>query len=567
VNFLDNLRTFLIFLVIILHAGIVYEPILENIWIVSDPVKNSSIGLIRMYLDLFIMATMFFISGYFIRISVQNKSTLEFISSKFKRIMIPWIVAVFTLIPAYKYIFLLSRGMLQEEWYSYFHLFQKAGSDLSFFADNPTQSWLWFLPVLFIFQILYLGLSKTKLLSLKISLKTGVVLTLIIGLVYSLVISKLNITGWFNSPILHFQRERLLVYFMVFLLGALCSKLNVFETEKRNRKFFIVSNVVLTASISIFTVVALNLFFNMIDPGRNYYFISANIDLIAYYLTALLTMLSLLQILIYTFRFNFNKSNSLMIELNKNSYAVYIIHIIVMGLIALVLINVNIPAFFKYLILTTLTFVASNIIASAYSRLFKKLFSKDIIRIAIPVVATVLAIVVYVKQANPSVNQAQEPVSQTEITSTEVGLQMAAMQGNLGAVKQHIKAGSDLDEPEPAGGSSPLITAAVFGQTEAAILLIQAGADVNFKNNEGSTPLHTAAFFCRIEIVKSLLANGADKTIKNNAGSIALESVAGPYEEVKGIYDYFENTLGPLGFNLDHEEIKKFRPEIADILE
>ena len=69
IYFLDNLRTFLIFLVVVLHSGIVYESILENIWIVSDPDKNNSIGLIRMYLDLFVMFTMFFISGYFIPIS------------------------------------------------------------------------------------------------------------------------------------------------------------------------------------------------------------------------------------------------------------------------------------------------------------------------------------------------------------------------------------------------------------------------------------------------------------------------------------------------------------------
>jgi hypothetical protein len=217
-----------------------------------------------MYLDLFVMATMFFISGYFIPFSVKSKSAWGFITSKFKRIMLPWIVAVFTLIPIYKYIFLLSRGMPQEEWFSYFHIFQRVGSDLALFADNPTQSWLWFLPVLFIFQILYLGLSKANMLSIKISLKTGVILTLLIGLGYSMLISNLELTGWFNSPLLHFQWERLLVYFMVFLLGALCNKLNVFETQKRNRKFYILSNVVMTVSIGIFTVVALNLFFNMI---------------------------------------------------------------------------------------------------------------------------------------------------------------------------------------------------------------------------------------------------------------------------------------------------------------
>ncbi len=106
INFLDNLRTFLILLVVILHSGLVYESVLQNSWIVSDPVKNESIGLIRMYLDLFVMFSIFFISGYFVPISVKRKSSREFIKAKFKRIYLPWIIAVFTLIPAYKFIFL-----------------------------------------------------------------------------------------------------------------------------------------------------------------------------------------------------------------------------------------------------------------------------------------------------------------------------------------------------------------------------------------------------------------------------------------------------------------------------
>ena len=124
IYFLDHLRTFAIFLVVVVHAGIVYEPILENIWIVSDPAKNGSIGLVRMYLDLFVMYTIFFVSGYFVPVSAEKKSPVEFLMSKVKRILIPWFLAVFTLIPAYKIIFLYSRGMPQEEWYSYFHIFQ-----------------------------------------------------------------------------------------------------------------------------------------------------------------------------------------------------------------------------------------------------------------------------------------------------------------------------------------------------------------------------------------------------------------------------------------------------------
>lgn len=147
-----------------------------------------------------------------------------------------------------------------------------------------------------------------------------------------------------------------------------------------------------------------------------------------------------------------------------------------------------------------------------------------------------------------------------------VGLHEAAAQGNLEAIRQHIEAGSDLNEKEPSRGSSPLITAAAFGETEAARALIEAGADVNFKNNERSTPLITAAFLCRTEIVKVLLENGADKNARNNAGSTALEAVAGPFDDVKGIYDQLRAALGPLGIELDYERIKMTRPKIAEML-
>ena len=40
---------------------------------------------------------------------------------------------------------------------------------------------------------------------------------------------------------------------------------------------------------------------------------------------------------------------------------------------------------------------------------------------------------------------------------------------------QHVAAGSDLNDKEPTGRNTSLIVAAVFGQTEAARLLIEKG--------------------------------------------------------------------------------------------
>jgi CubicO group peptidase (beta-lactamase class C family) len=154
---------------------------------------------------------------------------------------------------------------------------------------------------------------------------------------------------------------------------------------------------------------------------------------------------------------------------------------------------------------------------------------------------------------------------QQENPTPSVSLHLAALQGNVEAVRQHIEAGSDLNEKDM-WGSTPLIIAATFGKTEVARALIEAGADLNVTNNDGATALHAAAFLCHTEIVKDLLGNGANKYVRNNFGNTALESVEAPFEDVKDIYDGFGQALGPLGLELDYEQIRATRPKIVEML-
>jgi hypothetical protein len=168
------------------------------------------------------------------------------------------------------------------------------------------------------------------------------------------------------------------------------------------------------------------------------------------------------------------------------------------------------------------------------------------------------------KEASHKDNPAS--VSSTRVMAPEMDIHTAVLTGNREALRQHIAAGSNLNERDPFGGSSPLITASVFGKADMVNLLIDAGADINFRNNDGATALHTAAFFCRPEIVRRLLEKGADKTIKNRFGATAYQNVAGPFSESKNSYDMMGTVLGPLGLKLDYAYIRKTRPEIAAML-
>ena len=144
----------------------------------------------------------------------------------------------------------------------------------------------------------------------------------------------------------------------------------------------------------------------------------------------------------------------------------------------------------------------------------------------------------------------------------------AASAGNLGALKQHITAGTDLNQRTPDDQkTTPLIAAAGVGQAEAVKMLIEAKADLNLQNKDGSTALHTAAFLCHPEIVEALLKAGADKAIKTNTGATALDGALAPWDQVKPIYDFLNTRLyTPIGMPLDYDRIQQTRPKIAELL-
>ena len=155
----------------------------------------------------------------------------------------------------------------------------------------------------------------------------------------------------------------------------------------------------------------------------------------------------------------------------------------------------------------------------------------------------------------------------SEVSPPDIGIQAAIISGDLGAVKQHIEAGTNINEKDPFSGSSPLITAVSFGKVQIAKALIDGGADLGVKNTGGSTALHTAAFFCRVEIVQLLLDAKADKSELNNEGATARETVLIPFADIKPIYEMFQQQLAPMGLQLDLNEIEKTRPVIAMMLE
>ncbi|MHC4538558.1 MAG: acyltransferase family protein, partial [Planctomycetota bacterium] len=142
--------------------------------------------------------------------------------------------------------------------------------------------------------------------------------------------------------LLDFQNERVLTYFMFFLLGALCFRLKVFDGKLESKMLY---HIVSSIALIPITVYIFFLIFPFVSPGN--FIVSKIIDRLIVWFCFQLSLFCLVYVMVETFRRYQDKQGKLRNELNKNSYYVYIIHVIVMGGIALFMLNTAIPSLLK----------------------------------------------------------------------------------------------------------------------------------------------------------------------------------------------------------------------------
>jgi fucose 4-O-acetylase-like acetyltransferase len=328
IHWMDNLRTIIIFLVVLYHVGGVYEAgdLWGWFWIVDDPDTITWVGIVGIMFDIMVMPTIFFISGYLTPPSMDKHTGWGFVTGKFKRLMVPWLIAVFTLIPIYKVIFLYSRGFPQENWISYFHF------------NNPnSQNWLWFLPLLFFFNLIYFLVEKSGLRLPKISLVWAVVLTFVVSVGFSIVIgSLLGFRSWTLTPILDFENERLLANFCFYILGTICYRRNIFAELPKNKTLYTVANSVAWLPVTGHIFVRVWPFF---VPDFSVTFLYRVIWFVSLHMSSLV----MVYVMVESFWRYLDKTGKAWDELNKNSYGVYIIHVIMIGVFGTILLNVSLP--------------------------------------------------------------------------------------------------------------------------------------------------------------------------------------------------------------------------------
>ncbi len=360
---MDNLRSFTIFLVVLYHVGGVYEAagLWGWFWIVDDPTTITWVGIIGIMFDIIVMPLMFLIAGYLTPRSLQNKTIKAFLLGKFKRLMIPWLFAVASLIPLYRVIFLYSRGLAQETWTTYFHI-----------TNTNSQNWLWFLPVLFLFNLIYLFFSNINIKLPTISVKVGVWVACIIGFGYSYTVGGwLGMRTWTLTALIDFENERLLIYFMSFLLGALSAQQGVFTSKPPRKMLYNIANGIAWIPVTLHIFARL---YPFIYPEG---FSVTPLYRMIWWITFDLSLIALAYVMLGTFWRYFNKPGKIWNLLNQNSYGVYIIHVIMIGIFGFMLMKTGLPVLLKYPLLIVTTYFFSNLIVSGYHYARRSIFGSS----------------------------------------------------------------------------------------------------------------------------------------------------------------------------------------------
>lgn len=107
---LDNLKWFIIWLMVVFHAAMCYMAFAPEWWYVvdtTDPQFSATIFIC--WADIFIMPVMFFVSGYFGLMSLAKHGVKNFWRGKLVRIILPWIFGAMFIAPLVTYIILASR--------------------------------------------------------------------------------------------------------------------------------------------------------------------------------------------------------------------------------------------------------------------------------------------------------------------------------------------------------------------------------------------------------------------------------------------------------------------------
>ncbi len=381
--FIDNLRTLIIVMVIMVHLSITYGG--EGGWYYKEVKPDMPTGLIltmhNATCQSFFMGCMFLLSGYFTPASFDRKGPRKFLIDRLVRLGIPMLFYDLVIHPFLIYwlarhdVYQLSFRQWAASYYTSFHL-----------GRGP----LWFVEALLLFSLVYLvyrlltkdrgqavesvGNRGEPSTSTRLSMPPGeeqtlnghalVILAVFLG-VASFLVRLWRPVGWCYEP-LNFQLPFFPQYIVMFILGVQAYRRQWLTrlSTSLGRNSLILAAILVFVLFPVLTVLGGATDGDISEFLGGLYWQALAMALWEQSLGVLLTVG-----LLVLFRERLNRHNALSQAASANSYATYVLHTPVLIVLTLMVRNVHLYPLLKFVLVAAFVVPACFLIAGLVRRI------------------------------------------------------------------------------------------------------------------------------------------------------------------------------------------------------
>jgi peptidoglycan/LPS O-acetylase OafA/YrhL len=360
--YIDNLRIFLIVLVVLHHLLITYGA--PGGWYYKESlVEGVAMLPYAMFVatnQSFFMAMFFMISAFFMVPSFDRKGTKKFIIDRLIRLGIPLLIFYFFLNPLTIYILVRLRDGAEEGLLYYL-------SNPGYFGFGP----MWFVEALLLFTLVYVAVQSLSKAQPGTTIKIPfpgttriLLLAVFLGILTYLVRIYLPV-GWSLDPF-NFQLPHFIQYIALFCIGIYAYRNNWFDqiTSRQGIKWFLAAQLLIFVAFPVLFAVG-----GAAENGADAFMGGLTWQSFAYAVWEQVTGFALTIGLTGLFKQKLNKQNTLTKNLSVDAYTVYIIHAPLLVLLTLLYADFQADPWLKFLILVPISLVVIFIVADVVRRL------------------------------------------------------------------------------------------------------------------------------------------------------------------------------------------------------
>lgn len=363
--YLENLRSFVIFLVIVTHAMVTYSSngswyYRETSYASLNPASQIIFGLYGSFSQAWFMGILFFLAAFFGTRSLARRGPAAFVRERLFRLGVPLLIYMFVIDPFIQY-FIMDYGHVRETY----NVLQFYLGYLASFHWVGSTGPLWFVEALLFFSLSYAAWRAIRPAQRRVGNAPGVMAVILIIVATGLAAFSIRLFQPIGTNVANLQLCFFASYVALFLLGIQAGERHWLESfpERKGMNWF---TVVLAVGIPAWFVITvaggapegkINLFMGGLTWQSFAYAFWESFVAIGFSLG-----------LIAFFRKYLNEENSFTRLLAANSFGIYMFHAPVLIAISLVLRSWHGAPLLKFAAVVPLAFIVTLALSSLILR-------------------------------------------------------------------------------------------------------------------------------------------------------------------------------------------------------